>query len=112
MGQFVTKLHVVAGPVTVLKYWNQSPRLLDGISPLEQNPVHASIMSKLILTNAGSILHLIVRIYTVQGQTYTHNTVTSGLTEVTTLLYQVVYDCKEANSPRTSIFPIICFQLE
>ena len=47
---------VVARPWTVLKYWNQSTKLLSGISPFEQKPVHAKMISKLIFTNAGSIL--------------------------------------------------------
>jgi len=74
MGQLGTKLQVVAGPVTVLKYWNQSPRLLGGTSPLEQKPVQARIMSKLILTNAGSILRSSIRDDTVQnGKVYSQH---------------------------------------
>ena len=67
---------MVACPVTVLKYWNQSARLLGGTCPLEQKPVQARIISKLILTNAGSILRSIIRVEldTVQsGEVYSQH---------------------------------------
>jgi hypothetical protein len=62
-------------------------KLLGGISPFEQNPVQAKMMSKLIFTNAGSILRTRQHRIAAAKITPTHNLAAAGLTAATTPLY-------------------------